>query len=137
MPDWAWHAVAAPLYLWFGIFRHEAMHAVLVWVCPTTDLILFRAWPHRGADDRFYFGRVWWTGVDSGGWKRAIYLAPHVLNVILITVWTVWMPDREPFHFWAFTTIMLAISPAVDTLYAIGKAIFRRQGDLVDAWRKP
>ena len=142
-PDILWHIVPGLLvYQILGTIRHELAHAVAAWAAGY-KVTLVRVMPHtfRG---RFYWGRVMYE--PQGGAMQSIhlYLAPYEVGALSIAGWfalVYWLPPPwianalGAWHLWTTATIMLLISPVVDFLYNLGKAVFAKRGDIYKAIR--
>jgi len=129
MSIYLWHILAYPLYQILSTIRHELAHAIVVTATGGT-VIEFNVFPHK-RNARWYWGYTRWLTFD--GWKPSahVYLAPYYVNLICGGVW-IYLRNNVPFqneHWWIFTTVMLAISPVVDTLYNVGKWLFLQRGD--------
>lgn len=135
--DWAqwWiHLLFAPIYLVIGTVRHEGLHALTA-IRYGGTITVFEVLPHWHKGE-FYFGRMFAKGTFTVGQKRSIAAAPHMFNVLLVIVayfvLTNWC--TESFHLFAAVAVNLVISPIVDTLYAVLKAVVKGTGDMAEVW---
>lgn len=133
--DWNWndiliHALLIPVYQIVSTFRHELFHAIMVWR-DGLKITAFKVFPHK-YNGRFYWGRVSWTGTPSSGQAaKHIFLMPYYVNLLCLTVGVplVLMYGWSQFHYLAVTTIMLIVSPVVDTTYNVLKWKLTNSGD--------
>lgn len=131
--DILWHVLAYPIYQIIGTLRHEGCHAIVARSFGAS-ILEFRFLPHR-RDGRWYWGYVKYEGSDLDRDQiEVVKKAPYVLDIALVLAW--FLVDRlrefESFHWWAFATVMLLVSPVVDFVYNLFKALVWHRGDLVD-----
>lgn len=130
--DLLWHLLAYPIYQVLGTIRHEGAHAIVAKLYGA-EILEFKFLPFR-RDGRFYWGYVGWHGDLDAAQVSVVKKAPYLVNVLLVVVWFVVSRAYafEQFHWFAFTTAMLLVSPVIDSAYNLFKALVWRRGDLVD-----
>lgn len=130
--DILWHVLAYPIYQILGTLRHELCHAAAAKSFGAT-IEEFRVLPHR-RDGRWYWGYVRWGGDLDAAQVSVVKKAPYLLNVALVVAWFVlrYAREFESFHWFAFATVTLLVSPVADSTYNLFKAIVWKRGDLVD-----
>ena len=129
---WIWHLIAYPIYQILGTLRHEGAHAAEV-IWHGGVVFEFRILPHfyRGS---FYWGRVRWVTPITVAQAIDVLKAPYYVNVACIA-WgmvlarAVQLQVVSMDHFTRFGLIMLVLSPAIDTLYNLGKWFIHGVGD--------
>jgi hypothetical protein len=138
--NWTWtdvliHLLAYPIYQIIGTIRHEGSHALAAMSCGAS-ILEFRFLPHR-REGKFFWGYVSWSSGLDLEQMRLVYLAPYLVDVFLLITGSVVlrMHQFENFHWLAFAVIMLLLSPAIDTLYNLGKWAVKGTGDFADARR--
>lgn len=130
--DVLWHVLAYPIYQILGTLRHELCHAAAAkaFGATITELSVL---PCR-RDGQWYWGYTRWVGDLTGDQRSAVRRAPYAIDVLLIAVWFIlFYPNEfESFHLFAFTAVMLLVSPVADIVYNMVKALVWRRGDLAD-----
>ena len=126
------HLLAYPLYQLLSTLRHEIAHAVAAKLAGYT-ITSFKFWPHRDKHDGiFRFGYVAWQ-LPKGVTKTSAHvtMAPYYVDVVLLVTWVFiyTFVDFSKVHWWLFVAIMLLVSPMLDMIYNVFKAILFNSGD--------
>jgi len=139
------HLIAGyPIYQILGTIRHELSHVVSYWCCGygIKELHLL---PFRDTDGLFYWGRA--LPAVCAGAKLSIHmhLAPYYTNAILIALWVVFAATigRQhemlanvnvlDYNLLVGATILLLVSPIVDTVWNLYKYARYDRGDFARA----
>jgi len=130
--DLLWHLLAYPVYQILGTIRHEACHAIVARSFGAS-IVEFKFLPHR-REGKWNFGYVRWVGDLDRGQRNFVKKAPYLLGVVMIVcgVWLHTLYEFKEFHWFVFATVMLVVSPVVDLVYNLFKALVWKRGDLVD-----
>ena len=136
--------VGYPIYHILGTIRHELSHVVAYWLAGygVQELHLL---PFRDKDGTWYWGRA--VPESRPGAKHSIHMhvAPYYTNVLLVAAWTVFtVYIREQaemllginvleYNLLLGFTILLLISPIVDTGYNLYKLARLGTGDFARA----
>jgi hypothetical protein len=135
--EWSWsdllvHLALYPVYQVISTARHELAHAAAGWLSGMCILEL-HVLPGR-RDGRWYWGYVRWEGTPN----VHCHLAPYYVDVACLPfgVWLALDPPRWSFHAWAAAVVMLAVSPAIDTVYNLLKWRISGTGDFAAAFAR-
>jgi len=134
---WSWsdllvHLALYPVYQVLSTARHEFAHAAAGWLSGMRILEL-HVLPGR-RDGRWYWGYVRWVGTPN----VHCHLAPYYVDVACLPfgVWLAFKTPPWPFHAWAAAVVMLAVSPAIDTVYNLLKWRISGTGDFTAAFAR-
>jgi hypothetical protein len=133
--DWSWqdvlvHVLLYPVYQVLSTARHELAHAIAGRMAGLR-IIEVHVLPGR-RDGRWRWGYVRWDGTPGIHCHLAPYYAAFAS--LPFGVWIALDPPAWPLHAWATATVMLLVSPLVDTIYNLLKWRLNGSGDLASAF---
>lgn len=124
--DFLW-LFALPVYMLIGTIRHEAAHALAIWLYGA-EILEFVVLPGF-LDGHFYFGYVSWTG-DQVSW--AATAAPYFLDLLTFGVFFAICTFLRFKRRWLWLNLVIIgmISPLLNSGYQYLKLVLGMAGDI-------